>query len=172
MHVSIPNYSARQILKLDAHDDGISSLDVRGNYLCTGSWDATVKIWSLLPTGIDPHPLVEFFDQSKQVQTVSLGPGDLVAAGAEDGNVVVWDMRSRAVVAHFEGGIGGQPVTCVRWGRSMVSVSSSAAAAHHHQRLYVISLDGSLRCYSADGRLLNNVQVRLETGVGKTDCPQ
>jgi len=45
---SIP--SARQLLRLDAHDDAVSCLDVAGPYLASGSWDATVKVWGIQPS--------------------------------------------------------------------------------------------------------------------------
>jgi WD40 repeat protein len=70
----------------------VSSLDVRGGIICTGSWDGGVKCWSLLPTGIDETPLVELFD--KQVRAVQMDESArLVAAGTDDGSVTIWDTR-------------------------------------------------------------------------------
>jgi hypothetical protein len=45
------------------------------------AWDATVKVWAMLPAGIDPQPVAEFFEHEKQIQSVHVDDrGTLVAA--------------------------------------------------------------------------------------------
>lgn len=171
--------SARRLLELDAHDDGVAALALaptptipatahghnpnnsNGSSPCpspcpssyllaTGAWDATVKVWSLqAPSGeIDPSPLAEFFDLAAQVQTVAIhvtaaGAGStLVAAGAEDGRVAVWDVKARGLVASFQATAGGAPVAAVRWGKGAAEAPC----------LYVAGGDGALACYALDGR--------------------
>jgi WD40 repeat protein len=169
---SIP--SARQILKLDAHDDAVSCLDALGPYLATGSWDATVKVWSLLPSNsssssnlIEPSPLAEFFDHATQVHCVALSLGreggredrvTLLAAGAEDGRVIVWDVGAKGMVGNFQGGReggreggGAAAVTAVRWG-------AGGGEGGREGRLYVATADGWLGCYSVQGQLWGSAQ--------------
>ncbi len=173
--------SARQLLKLDAHDDGVSALALAPasssstnggsepphHLLATGSWDATVKVWALKSSGeMDPSPLAEFFDLAAQVQTVALhappSPAStLVAAGAEDGRVGVWELRSRCVVTTFQATVGGAPVAAVRWAGIGVG-GGNKDGLPPRPLLYVAGGDGSLGCYDAlEGRLL---------GRGRVDC--
>lgn len=160
--------SARQLLKLDAHDDGVSALAVACSpngsddcLLATCSWDATVKVWTLRGSGdVDPAPVAEFFDLAAQVQTVAIAPLSssaltLLAAGAEDGRVAIWDVKARILVTTFQATVGSAPVAAVRWGWG-------GGGAGSEPRLYVAGGDGSLACYAVDGQRLGLVWADCE----------
>ena len=94
-----------------SHDDAISCLD--GSWsggtaatsaladpsasplLVSGSWDSTVRIWPLLPTGIAPTPLRTLGEHDAKVLCVALLPSDvrLSASGSAGGDVALWDAR-------------------------------------------------------------------------------
>ncbi|KAG5190430.1 hypothetical protein JKP88DRAFT_266910 [Tribonema minus] len=121
--------SASQVSRLRAcHDDGVSCMalcepaaartDSGGGangssgggsapssrrLLVTGAWDATVKVWGLQETGLEPAPAMDFFDLETPIHSVAIDPsGRLVAAGAEDGKVAVWEVHSGAMVFSYE----------------------------------------------------------------------
>jgi WD40 repeat protein len=96
----------------DAHDALVSALDLaptggglRGSpiadaKLCTGAWDATVKLWRLAPSGLARSPELELYDHEDPVTSLRISPdGNVVIAGAEDGRVVAWDARSGAPIS-------------------------------------------------------------------------
>jgi WD40 repeat protein len=86
-------------------------------------------------------------------------PGGLVwCRSAEDGRVVVWDLRSRVSVCSFAGSAGGEAVTAVRW-------------AGGGQQLYAAAMDGSISAFLLDGSCVASTRagadVRcLEVGPG------
>ncbi len=74
----------------------------------SGSWDSTVKIWSLKSANgmLSPHPVAEFFDHEHSVMSVAIEENDgyFAAAGAEDGTVIIWDTRLASVIASMHVG--------------------------------------------------------------------
>lgn len=109
--------------------------------LVTGSWDGSVKAWALKPTSgaIDPNPIAEFYDL-EGVQAVCVSDAGLVAGGAEDGRVAVWDVGARSLVACFDATAKGAPVVGVKWGGN--------AGGGGERVLYIAGGDGSLGCYA------------------------
>jgi factor associated with neutral sphingomyelinase activation len=100
-------YSAEHGRVLDtlaAHDDAVSCLAMRGESLVTGSWDSTVKLWSVRPAGIAKAPLADFIDNETEVRAIDISPdGRLVVSGAADGTMMVADLRSKAPGKLFRG---------------------------------------------------------------------
>lgn len=67
-----------------AHDDAISCMDLRDDILVSGSWDSTLKVWKVLPSGIDKSPIADFVDNDSEINGVALH-SHLTASGAADG---------------------------------------------------------------------------------------
>eukprot|EP00475_Leptophrys_vorax_P040530 TRINITY_DN7526_c0_g1_i1.p1 TRINITY_DN7526_c0_g1~~TRINITY_DN7526_c0_g1_i1.p1 ORF type:complete len:744 (-),score=177.26 TRINITY_DN7526_c0_g1_i1:1856-3871(-) len=94
-----------------AHDDAVSALHLceKSNQLVSGSWDSTVKVWDV-SSGSDIRrvPLMVFSDHDCAVKCVSIcttsnDRSTLVAAGSENGTVVLWDVRQKNIVREYEG---------------------------------------------------------------------
>jgi WD40 repeat protein len=101
--------------------------------LATGAWDAVVKLWSLgsVASG-EETPLLELYDHEAPVCCVALnGSATLLAAGAEDGRLLVWDARA-----------GGQ---CRPIGAADVDGSASRPVA----AVDVLTTDGGERVFAA-----------------------
>jgi len=117
-----------------SHRDAVTGIDLLicpsflksgSHVMLSGSWDASVKIWSASITksesvSIDREPLVELFDADTSVSDVSgLVKNDsiLVAAGCTDGSLTVWSWNGRDVHILFkeEARRGYGPCSSVRW---------------------------------------------------------
>jgi len=90
------------------HDDAVSCLRLRGDSLISGSWDSTVKLWKVRPTGIGKVPTADFIDSETEIRCVDIDPrGDIAVSGSDDGNIMIYDLRSqtyiRTVQSHIEG---------------------------------------------------------------------
>lgn len=77
----------------DAHDAALSAAVVGQREIVTGALDASVKLWSVAES--DSREIVAFYDHESPVSCVAAS-GRLVAAGAEDGRVLIWDARDDA----------------------------------------------------------------------------
>ena len=71
--------------------------------MISGSWDATVKVWSVTvangeTVSINREPLAEFFDADSSIVCVSSaavpGGGMVIGAGCADGSFCVWNLHS------------------------------------------------------------------------------
>jgi len=65
--------------------------------LVSGSWDSTLKVWKVLPSGIAKSTIADFADNDSQINCVAIHFG-LVASGAADG--AFYHFRHRARSAH------------------------------------------------------------------------
>jgi len=101
--------------------------------MVTGSWDATVKVWSATvapgeTVSIDREPVAELFDADSPVVCVAAtdvlwgggtrGMTAAVCAGCSDGTVVVWlchDDGAKEVIYKEEPKRGGGPCSAVAW---------------------------------------------------------
>ena len=154
----------------DAHDALVSALDLahgggagaRDASLCTGAWDATVKLWRLAPSGLVPHPLLELYEHESPVTSLRVAAdGNVVIAGAEDGRVVLWDVRAGgAPVASFS---LGEPVTSLCW--------SDGAAASAASAVLVASSAGTVAQFAPDGRRVATVSIASEARCVCADGP-
>ncbi len=75
---------------IKAHDDGISIVRFSrdGKLLVTGSWDGTLKLWSL-----DNAELIQLLaGHHAPINAIDFHPSQsLIASGAEDGNLIIWE---------------------------------------------------------------------------------
>ena len=81
----------------DAHDAAVACGRLRGAVLCTGAWDATVKLWAVSDLcGAEDciGPFLELVDHEAPVTCVGLSASAaLVVAGGDDGALLIWDAR-------------------------------------------------------------------------------
>jgi WD40 repeat protein len=79
-----------QILSIKAHESWISSLTFapNGEFLVSGSFDKTIKIWYIKERFFQ---LSKLFKESSEVLSVAISPdGKFIASGDHDGNIKVW----------------------------------------------------------------------------------
>lgn len=85
---------ARIVTSVQAHDDAVSCMSVRGSQMVTGSWDTTVKVFSVTDSSIHPIPAHELAEHDSAITAVGIDErGTCVVSGAEDGGVMLWDVR-------------------------------------------------------------------------------
>ena len=94
--------------------------------LISGSWDATVKVWSATvaageTVSVDREPLAELFDADSSivcVSALSIPTGGLViSAGCADGSFCVWNVHNDGVqvVLHKEAARRASSCSVVQW---------------------------------------------------------
>ena len=87
---------------------------ISGNWLFTGSWDASLRLWAILAGGaLSPAPILEFFDLENPITAVSIcsvpgaGIGSrrlrFLAAGEETGALTLWVTRKEDNVSMSSG---------------------------------------------------------------------
>ena len=109
-------------------------LDKSTHIMVSGSWDATVKVWSACVSGgetvaIHREPLAELFDADSSIVSVSAcalaNDGIMIAAGCADGSFCVWNIHDDGVqvTVHKEpsGKRGSGPCSAVQWVRTVVT---------------------------------------------------
>ena len=64
----------------------------------SGSWDTTVRLWPLLPTGLGLSPLRTLGEHDDKVTSVALLPGEtrVAVSGSANGEIAIWDARRAA----------------------------------------------------------------------------
>ncbi|KAL7567616.1 hypothetical protein ACA910_000212 [Epithemia clementina (nom. ined.)] len=130
-------------------------LDNATHILISGSWDATVKVWSAsVSTGetvaIQREPLAELFDADSSIVSVSAcavrNDGIVIAAGCVDGSFCVWNIHDDGVqvVVHKEpsGRRGSGPCSAVQW------VRTTDSAGQERLHLFCAFSTGKVASYS------------------------
>lgn len=143
------------LVELGGHQDSVvdGGFSASGEYVATGGLDGRVRIWKLHPPPVSannegafpPRPqddairsgpdwgrceFVTSLEGPDEVAWLRWHPkGNVIAAGASDSNVWMWNIPSGAVMNVFSGHTG--PVTCGRW-------------THDGKKLITASEDGSL----------------------------
>jgi hypothetical protein len=103
-------------------------LEKSTHIMVSGSWDATVKVWSVTvangeTVSINREPLAELFDADSSIVCVSAASvldtgGMVIGAGCADGSFCVWNLHSDGVkvVIHKEPARRGSgPCSVVKW---------------------------------------------------------
>ena len=140
--------SACAVASVYSHRDAVTGLDLlqrrpsditsalwlesATHVMVSGSWDATVKVWSACVSGgeavaIHREPLAELFDADSSIVSVSVaacppggkgGDGLMIAAGCADGSFNVWNIHTDGfqVLVHKEPSKrGAGPCSAVQW---------------------------------------------------------
>lgn len=124
------------IEQLSGHEGPVSSLSFapNGGNLVSGSWDRTVRIWSIFTRTQTSEPL----QQQADVLCVSFRPdAQQIAVSTIDGQLTFWDVENAEQVGHVDGRkdvSGGRKATDR-------TTAANAAGSKHFNTL----------CYSADG---------------------
>ncbi|KAG6550710.1 hypothetical protein Mapa_007807 [Marchantia paleacea] len=138
----------RALGKIRVHDDTVSCVKVAGTgnlRMITGSWDATVKVWSIeegrggwaasfssVSGNTERVPECDIFEHEVAVWSLDVSEnGHLAVSGAEDGTVKAWDLRA-STSSVWQYGAGTNAVAGLR----LTEDSSNVVVA---------STDGSLR---------------------------
>lgn len=89
--------------RMPVHDDTVSCLKipVSGKNVLTGSWDSTVRLWSVdesrssWTSAGQMEPILEMGEHESGVYCLDVDlTGNLVLSGAQDGTVIAWDIRN------------------------------------------------------------------------------
>jgi len=93
----------RVMCELNAHDDAVSCLKLADTTVVSGSWDATLKVWKFQESDISKFPLMEFDEHEVKVHALDLSQdGNLAVSGAEDGWLMLWDLRTQESIRVIE----------------------------------------------------------------------
>lgn len=119
------------IPRLSTGTDSALWLEKATHIMVSGSWDATVKVWSVTvdkgeTVAVNREPLAELFDADSSIVCVSavsvqhLEPngGIVIAAGCADGSFCVWNLHGDGVktVIHNEPAKRGSgPCSVLKW---------------------------------------------------------
>ena len=144
----------------NAHDAAISSARLRGEVLVTGAWDATVKLWAVSDLcGADDRtgPFLELVDHEAPVTCVAIASSaSIVAAGADDGALLIWDARPSSRLDRVPVGDASislaAPVVCVEI--CSVPAGDRVFAASEDGCVVEVALDGGeLRRFELSGEV-------------------
>ena len=135
--------SACAVASVYSHRDAVTGLDVlpkptlatknvlwpdkSTHIMVSGSWDATVKVWSVVVSSgetvsINREPLAELFDADSTIVCLSAiyieGIGIAVSCGCSDGSFIVWlchDDGTKVVIHKETARRGSGPCSAVKW---------------------------------------------------------
>ena len=132
--------------RLAAHDDAVSAIDIVDDTLLSGGWDATVKLWKLTPGGFSSC-LAELDQHESEVKALKLSyNANTAVSGAEDGSVILWDLRCQGYVWHQE---------------TFHDETSCIQLSHDQRTVLVSSNDGVIKHLElSSGRVIREIQAR------------
>ncbi|KAJ1957662.1 hypothetical protein IWQ62_005042 [Dispira parvispora] len=78
---------------LHGHLSGVRCLQTHGNILCTGSYDTTIRVWSIKKDR--EECILKLKGHIGDVNTIDMTE-DLIVSGSDEGVIKVWDFRSKA----------------------------------------------------------------------------
>ncbi|CCX09741.1 Similar to Periodic tryptophan protein 2 homolog; acc. no. Q9C270 [Pyronema omphalodes CBS 100304] len=142
--IHIWNVQTGQLLEtLSGHDGPISSLSFApdGSSLVSGSWDRTVRIWSIFTRTQTSEPLQQ---QADVLCVIHRPDSKQLTVSTLDGQLTFWEIENAEQVGHVDGKkdvSGGRKVT------DRVTAANNAATKHFNTIAY--SADGT--CVLAGG---------------------
>lgn len=162
-HYSIQN--ANIVGKKQGHDDGISciALEPKGKFIVTGSDDSTVKVFELKENTLPTKSLPPFYMDTPCVSISIDDSSQYVVAGCEDGTITVWDLHSMNVEFTYQLSQSSMMVSCVKWFPHGISHIFHNQGTFHGIKLVCSSIDGSVACLDATGRIFAG--ARFECGI-------
>ena len=138
----------------DAHDAAVACGRLKGNVLCTGAWDATVKLWAVSDLCGDGEcgPFLELVDHEAPVTCIALAANaSLVVAGSDDGALLVWDARPASRIDRA-------PV-----GDAIISLEAPVVCVDIcSDRILAAAEDGLMKEVGLDGGELRRFDIRGE----------
>ncbi|KAE8150192.1 WD40-repeat-containing domain protein, partial [Aspergillus avenaceus] len=147
--------------QLTGHEGPVSALSFAadGNHLVSGSWDRTVRVWSIFGRSQTSEPLQLVSD----VLSVAFRPdGKQIAASSMDGSLSFWSVEN----AVQEGGIDGR--RDVSGGRKISDRQTAAnAAGTKHFNCITYSADGSCILAAGNSKFICLYDVRTGSLVKK-----
>ncbi|GBG27020.1 Guanine nucleotide-binding protein subunit beta-1 [Hondaea fermentalgiana] len=93
----------RVVNRVAAHEDAVAciSTNATGRVLATGSWESSVKIWSVRGSK-QISPLGAFYDHESEITAVEMDAGgNLVLSASTSGDVLIHDLRMDDVVMKY-----------------------------------------------------------------------
>ncbi|CAM6118833.1 unnamed protein product [Calypogeia fissa] len=142
----------RALGKIRVHEDSVSCVKISGSSsqrMVTGSWDATVKVWSIeegrcgwasifssVSTSDTGHLPEAELEHEAAVWSLDVAEvGALAVSGAEDGTVIAWDLRAPAT-SMWQHSTGGGPAA----GLKLTEDNNQVVVASHDGTLHVLEV--------------------------------
>ncbi len=116
---------------------------------------------------LSASPSAEFEDHEFPVHSVAIDTeGDVGAAGAEDGSVVVWNLLTQTSLYHYPCSPMKRPITAMKWiplsGHHYEDVAHTLKqSGFTDKKLIVATADGKLLCLDAEGKLFSACQLEV-----------
>ena len=135
-------------------------LDNATHIMVSGSWDATVKVWSASVSAgetvsINREPIAELFDADASIVSVGVktlpSGGIVIAAGCQDGSFCVWNIHNDGVQVQIHNEPakkGSGPCSVVKWASEGGAILLYTAFSTGKLVSYALA-DGSLQRKSA-----------------------
>jgi len=135
----------------NAHDSSVSSVSIVSDALAvTGGLDSVVRVWHLSPQGIDRAEAV-FSEHTASVRAVDvdrLERPQLVASGADDGRVLLWDLNSFQSLALPIAGTIPSSSTSFTVSANYPSPETITALRMHRDYLIIGTAGGTVQTWS------------------------
>lgn len=143
---------------MTAHDDAVQCIALSEQTLASGSWDSTLKVWSVRPTGIDKLPIATFVELDSEVKSVEVdAQSNLILGGSNDGMIFMGDLRMKNSIrtwhAHDDAVVSlkatpdGRVISCSKDGQLKVENRGG-------HELLSVQLAEKLSCMASNGQKL------------------
>ncbi|MCF2151706.1 serine/threonine protein kinase [Desmonostoc muscorum LEGE 12446] len=151
--VALFNLKAGEYIRtLTTHESRVSSLAISSNYVASGSWDATIKVW----------PKSTFAGHLKGISSVAISSNQqILVSASEDTTIIIWNLDTGEQIYTLSG--HSNPVNCVAIspdGQTVVSGSDD-------EKIKVWDLSNGQEVYSINAHL-DGVNALVFTPDGQT----
>jgi factor associated with neutral sphingomyelinase activation len=165
--------SACAVASVYSHRDAVTGIDVipkppsttentlwpdkSTHIMVTGSWDATVKIWSAVVSSgetvsINREPLAELFDADSTIVCLAAiyidGTGVAISSGCSDGSFIVWlchDDGTKVVISKEPARRGLGPCSALKWSEECGQIYLFTGFSTGKLASYILSNGGLTR---------------------------